>query len=90
VSNGPDVPASRRALVQYITGDKIIPNSTTQELIDAANARAGTSRQLSVSRFDPSEAELPGDARHGFLTGGNPTVMQQAQTEVVKFLSDTP
>ncbi|QRN98260.1 hypothetical protein JRI60_04095 [Archangium violaceum] len=90
VSNGPDVPANRRALVQYITRDKVIPNSTTQALIDAANARGGSSRQLSVSRFDPTEAELPGDARHVFLTGGNPTVTQQAQTDVVQFLSDTP
>jgi pimeloyl-ACP methyl ester carboxylesterase len=90
VSNGPDVPAHRRALVQYITGDRVIPNSTTQALMDAANARAGTSRQLSVSRFDPSESELPGEARHGFLAGGNPTVTQQAQTDVVKFLNDVP
>ncbi|WP_257451293.1 hypothetical protein [Archangium lipolyticum] len=90
VSNGPGVPANRRALVQYITRDQVIPNSTTQALIDAANARGGSSRTMSVSRFDPADTELPGEARHVFLTSGNPTVTQQAQSDVVKFLNDIP
>jgi dienelactone hydrolase len=88
VSNGSGVPAERRALVQYITGDKSIPNSTTQALIDAANARGDGSRRMSVSVFEPSEAVLPGEARHGFLTNGaNPSVTQQAQADAVQFLT---
>jgi dienelactone hydrolase len=87
VTNGPNVPAERRALVQYITGDKIIPNSTTRALIDAVNARPGA-RPLSTREFNPTLAELPENARHGFLANGaNPTVTQQAQEEVVQFLT---
>jgi dienelactone hydrolase len=87
VTNGPNVPAERRALVQYITGDKIIPNSTTRALIDAVNSRPGA-RPLSTREFNPPLAELPENARHGFLANGtNPTVTQQAQEEVVQFLT---
>lgn len=87
VTNGPNIPADRRALVQYITGDKVIPNSTTRALIDAVNTRPGA-KPLSTRMFDPTLAELPENARHGFLANGaNPTVTQQAQEEVVQFLT---
>lgn len=87
VTNGPNIPAERRALVQYITGDKVVPNSTTQALIDAVNARPGA-KPLSTRVFDPSFTDLPENSRHGFLANGtNPTVTQQAQEEVVQFLT---
>jgi dienelactone hydrolase len=89
VSNGAGVPANRKALVQYITGDMLFPNSTTLALIDAANTRGGGSQLMSVSRFAPTSQELPAEDRHGFMTNGkNPAVTQQAQDDVVKFLND--
>jgi dienelactone hydrolase len=89
--HGADVPAERRVRVQYITGDKTIPNSTTRALIEAANARADGARLLSTREFNPSETDLPGDDRHAFLTNGvNPLVTQEAQKDLVQFLTTQP
>ena len=86
VRNNPDVPANRDALVQYITQDKVVPNTSTRALIDAANLRPGA-RPLTVSEYNPTAAELTGDARHGFLNNFvNANISTAAQTEVVEFL----
>ncbi|PTL83274.1 hypothetical protein [Vitiosangium sp. GDMCC 1.1324] len=88
VSNGAGIPADREALVQYITRDKVVPNSSTLALINAANARGGSSKLLTVTPYDPSDTDLPGDSRHGFLmNNANPSVTQQAQLEVFNFLT---
>lgn len=79
-------PADRSIFVQYITGDAVIPNSTTDDLIRAANQNA--SRQLTVRQFSPTETELATASRHGFLLNFTaPTLTVQAQTEVVNFLT---
>jgi pimeloyl-ACP methyl ester carboxylesterase len=85
VMNGTQVPADREALVQYITRDTIIPNSTTQALLDSANLRGGSSKLLSFIKYDPSDTELPPNSRHGFLFSSTPTAAQ-AQSDVVQFL----
>jgi len=87
VRNGTGVPADRDALVQYITQDKVVPNTSTRALIDAANLRPGA-KPLTVSEYKPTAAELPGDARHGFLNNFvNANISTGAQTEVVQFLT---
>lgn len=86
VMNGDRVPSDRRALVQYITRDAIIPNSTTQALLDAANLRGGSSKLLSSIKYDPSDTELPSLSRHGFLFSSTPTAAT-AQSDVVQFLT---
>jgi hypothetical protein len=87
VRNNPDVHANRDALVQYITGDKVVPHTSTRALIDAANLRPGA-KPLTVSEYNPTAAELPGDARHGFLNNfANASISTAAQTEVVEFLT---
>ncbi|HEX8441092.1 hypothetical protein [Archangium sp.] len=88
VRNGATAPAGRAALVQYITGDKVVPNTSTQALIDAANGRGVSDKMLSTTRFDPSATDLPGDARHGFLTNFHKELItQQAQDDAVQFLT---
>jgi dienelactone hydrolase len=86
VMNGSQVPADRKALVQYITRDAIVPNSTTQALLDAANLRGGSSKLLSSIKYDPSDTELPPTSRHGFLFSSTPTAAT-AQSDVVQFLT---
>jgi pimeloyl-ACP methyl ester carboxylesterase len=87
IRNGSGVPADRDALVQYITGDKVTPNTSTRALIDAANLRPGA-RPLTVHEYNPTATELPGDARHGFLTNfANADISTGAQEEAVQFLT---
>jgi len=53
VLNGSGLPATRHALIQYITGDQVIPNLTTLELINAANQTVPTGRQVDICRYNP-------------------------------------
>ncbi|KFE62441.1 hypothetical protein [Hyalangium minutum] len=88
VENGPASPATgREALIQYIEKDQVSPNAQTEALIAAAN-RTGAPKTVNVSKFTPTEAELPLDKRHAFLLDfqGNPTITGQAQGQVVQFL----
>jgi hypothetical protein len=88
VENGPATPAmGREALIQYIEKDQVAPNAQTEALIAAAN-RDPAKKQVTVSKFTPTEAELPLDRRHAFLLDfqGNPTITGQAQGQVVRFL----
>jgi hypothetical protein len=91
VSNRAGAPSDREALVQFITGDKVIPHSSTQALIDAANGRGDGSKPLSTKVVDPPESGatgLAGDDRHGFLTNfANQSITQAAQEDVVQFLT---
>jgi hypothetical protein len=88
VENGASVPAGRESFIQYIAEDQVTPNSTTAELIRAANDRAST-RKVATYQFTPTTAELALEKRHGFLLdfSGNPTITTQAQTQAVQFLS---
>jgi hypothetical protein len=87
VRNGSGLPADRDALVQYITEDKVVPNTSTRALIDAANARPGA-KPLTVHEYKPTADELPGDARHGFLNNFyNTDITTEAQKEAVQFLT---
>lgn len=84
VMNGSQVPADRNALVQYITRDAVIPNPTTQALLDSANLRGG--KPLSFKQYDPTDTELPPLSRHGFLFSSTQTAID-AQTDIVQFLT---
>lgn len=84
--NGPQVPAGRGVLLQYITEDQVIPNPTTVMLIDAANRGDD---QLLVRLFQPSVADRPLAARHGFLLdpASDPTTTVTAQTQAATFVT---
>ncbi len=81
-------PSGRAVLVQYITDDLVIPNPTTERLIQAANEGVPEADQVAVSRFDPSAADLPPAARHSFLLNGThlPTT-GAAQQEAAALMS---
>lgn len=88
VENGPASPATgREALIQYIEGDQVAPKAQTEALIATAN-RDPAKKQVTVSKFAPTEAELPLDKRHAFLLdfSGNPAITGQAQGQVIQFL----
>jgi len=84
--NGPQVPAGRGVLLQYITEDQVIPNPTTVMLIDAANRGDD---QLLVRLFDPPLADRPLPARHGFLLdpASDPATTATAQTQAANFVT---
>lgn len=87
VENGPASPATgREALIQYIEGDQVAPKAQTEALIATAN-RDPAKKQVTVSKFTPTEAELPLSKRHSFLLDfSNPTITGTAQGQVVRFL----
>jgi hypothetical protein len=66
VLHGAGLPNDRKALVQYITQDQVIPNPTTLELINAGN-RTGVSGPFDICLYNPSTTALPLASRHGFL-----------------------
>jgi len=88
--NGTGLPGDRKALVQYITQDQVVPNPTTVELINGAN-RTGFSRVdtcLFMPSTDPAPTGLPLAARHGFLLNfTNMTVTAAAQTQVADYVN---
>jgi dienelactone hydrolase len=80
---------SREVLIQYITGDQVVPNPTTQALIDAAN-RTGAANTTPVTKFDPATGtDAQNRARHGFLLSptASAAATVQAQTDVVNFVA---
>lgn len=66
VLHGGDVPNNRKALIQYITQDQVVPNPTTVELLNAGN-RTGVAGPFDLCLFDPPTGALPPASRHGFL-----------------------
>ncbi len=90
VLNGANLPATRKALIQYITRDQVIPNPTTLELINAANQTLPSGRLMDVCQFNPSDAQLPLPARHGFLLNNvSPADTMRAQTQARDYLTNT-
>ncbi|RKG67382.1 hypothetical protein D7V80_16360 [Corallococcus sp. CA054B] len=69
-------PAVHRAFIQYIAGDKTIPNANTLALINAAN-RKDAPRTVATYMYPASESP----AGHSFLA-----FSQNAQDQVVDFL----
>jgi hypothetical protein len=66
VLHGADVPNNRKALVEYITQDQVVPNPTTVELLNAGN-RMGVAGPFDICLFNPTTGALPLPSRHGFL-----------------------
>ncbi len=82
VLNG-TVPADRKALVQYIVNDEITPNATTQSLINAANNRDPSKKDLATSAANPAGLT----ERHGYLLNfRDRPVTEAAQNEAIQFL----
>jgi hypothetical protein len=82
VENG-TVPPAREALIQYVTGDEVIPNPTTQALINAANNRDASKKKLATSVADPAGMT----DRHGLLLNfRDRTDTEAAQNVAVQFL----
>jgi len=89
VLNGPGLPGSRKALIQYITRDQVVPNPTTLELISAANQTASIQRLIDVCPYDPSDSLLPLPARHGFMLNfTSPTTTLAAQTQALGYITN--
>jgi pimeloyl-ACP methyl ester carboxylesterase len=83
VANGARRPTTRRGLVQYVTGDQVIPNPTTQALLASAN-REGVAQPLWWVEFDGST--LAPEKRHSFLLNGG-ALTPQVQLQLVQFLA---
>jgi pimeloyl-ACP methyl ester carboxylesterase len=93
-------PADRKALVQYITLDEVVPNVTTTELISAGNRTGIGAAQLDTFLFNPSTVAYPPScnpqgvcdptipSRHGFLlrSPDAPTI-QTAQCQVANYVN---
>ncbi len=89
VLNGPNAPASRKALIQYITQDQVVPNPTTLELINAANQTLPSGRLIDVCQYNPSLTQLPLAARHGFLLNNvSPPVTSRAQMQAHDYVTN--
>jgi len=89
VLNGPGLPSSRKALIQYITRDQVVPNPTTLELIRAANQTASMQRIIDVCPYDPSDSTLPLPARHGFMLNFTaPLITSQAQAQALEYVTN--
>jgi pimeloyl-ACP methyl ester carboxylesterase len=86
VLHGANVPVDRKALVQYITQDQVIPNPTTVELLNAGN-RMGVSGPFDICLFNPSTTALPLASRHGFLLNffDQPTTVT-AQNQLASYI----
>jgi hypothetical protein len=87
VENGP-ASTTREALIQYIQGDEVAPNPLTDALIAAANNRAQDKKDVATKLYNPSAAQLPGPARHGFLLNFTDAATTTAgQTDAVQFIN---
>jgi len=87
ILNDPSMPTTRKALIQYITFDQVVPNPTTEELIQAAQQTVPTGRQVDLCKYDPPLCDqtidpncscpgpscgIPPNDRHGFLLNFSP------------------
>jgi pimeloyl-ACP methyl ester carboxylesterase len=88
VENGP-ASTTREALIQYIQDDEVAPNPLTEALIAAANNRAQDKKDVATKLYNPSAAQLPGPARHGFLLNraGDGSTTTQGQMDAVQFIN---
>jgi len=101
LENAPSAPANRKAFIQYIEGDMVIPNAVTEGLISAANhplVNASTPRTVQ-SYMVPGPSQLPENVRHAFFGIVDPrldpnsttslflkSVRHAAQDQVIQFL----
>ncbi len=71
ILNDPTVPRTR-ALIQYITDDQVIPNPTTEELLEAARHTVPTGKQVDYCLFNPPvcDPDLYPDPRNCPCPGG--------------------
>lgn len=87
-------PADRRVLVQYIQGDPVVPNPNTQRIISSLGRLPGPQCVLNTNGGpctviqDTAAATISGTDRHIYLINlNNPTLMNQAQSELINFMS---
>lgn len=87
LNNGANAPSDRATLIQYITQDQVVPNSSTDRLIAAAT-RTDAPKQSAVFQFDPPvTTSFTIDDRHGFLLNAKDLALTgQAQTQLATFL----
>ncbi|MCP3105187.1 hypothetical protein LZ198_40595 [Myxococcus sp. K15C18031901] len=92
LANAPSAPEGRKAFIQYITGDQVIPNAVTEPLIASANR--DSTKTVQSYLFDLPF--LPAQARHPFMLvvdssdPGNATlkaVRDQAQGQIIEFFN---
>ncbi|MFL5347339.1 MAG: hypothetical protein ACJ8AT_21350 [Hyalangium sp.] len=82
----PGVPVDRKVMVQYVEGDPVIPNANTLRIISAANRSASGPRVGVV--VNTATSDQTGKDRHIYLINQTyPTLMNQAQQQVVNFLN---
>jgi len=88
--NGSAVPNDRKVLIQSITKDQVIPNPTTDILIDSANrANLPASKLANTCRFDPPDSRLPPPDRHGFLLNFVSSVdTNAAQAQAINYVNN--
>jgi len=85
--NGTGLPGDRKALVQYIADDQVVPNPTTIKLINGANRLGVTPIDVSFFSLLPTDPP-PLSARHGFLLNfADPTVTMTAQCQVAHYVT---
>jgi hypothetical protein len=86
------LPADRKAFVQYIEGDAVVPNISTDRLLAGAN-RPGDALCSKYEFTNLSETDVPIASRHGFLLAppaANATALQltgTAQTQAATFFA---
>jgi hypothetical protein len=89
--NRSSAPSTRKVLIQYIVGDAVMPNPTTDLLIAGANRGSAASPEgkwCSVYQFNPSTTALPAANRHGFLLNfTDPATTATAQLQAAQFIS---
>jgi len=85
--NGTGLPGDRKALVQYIADDQVVPNPTTIRLINGANRLGVTPIDVSFFNLLPTDPP-PIGARHGFLLNfADPTLTMTAQCQVAHYVN---
>jgi hypothetical protein len=77
-------PSTRKVFIQWIQGDQVVPNPTTNELV-AASVRGA--RMPMLEMVNPPLATLPPANRHGFaLNFVDPATTAAAQAELTQFI----
>ncbi|MBX7097809.1 MAG: hypothetical protein K1X89_08860 [Myxococcaceae bacterium] len=83
--------SDRKVYMQYIQGDEVLPNRTTEQLIAAAKRGAKQPQVFEfVSPTDFDGTVCPGSERHGFMLRpmtNCPQASVAAQTKLVTFLA---